>query len=98
MLHDGAPNMGQNWSKDAFAQNELVVHAARLACKFLRKNGVFVTKVFRSKDYQSLVWMLGKLFGKVETMKPLASRNQSAEIFVVCKFFKKPDKIDPRFF
>lgn len=40
--------------------------------------------------------MLNQLFNKVEATKPPSSRNVSAEIFVVCRGFKAPKRIDPR--
>jgi AdoMet-dependent rRNA methyltransferase SPB1 len=94
ILHDGAPNVGTSWDNDAFNQNLLVLHALRLAAEFLRKGGIFVTKVFRSSDYDALLRVCNSLFGFVESTKPLSSRAQSAEIFVVCGNFVGEDNVN----
>jgi len=96
VLHDGAPNVGASYDKDAYEQNEIAVHALKCATQHLKADGHFVTKVYRSRDYASFLWICQQFFEEVTAFKPKASRVQSAEIFLVCQQYKAPEKIDPR--
>ncbi|KAM7514708.1 hypothetical protein LguiA_004291 [Lonicera macranthoides] len=96
VLHDGSPNVGGAWAKEATSQNALVIDSVKLATEFLAPRGTFITKVFRSQDYSAVLYCLRQLFEKVEVDKPLASRSASAEIYVIGFRYKAPAKIDPR--
>ena len=96
VLHDGAPNVGAEFGKDAYEQNEIALHALKCATQHLRLGGTFVTKIYRSRDYASYHWLLQQLFDQVDVFKPKASRQQSAEIFLVARQYKAPAKIDAR--
>jgi AdoMet-dependent rRNA methyltransferase SPB1 len=96
VLHDGAPNVGADYAKDAYEQNEIALHALRCATQHLKRGGTFITKIYRSRDYASYHWLLQQLFQTVSAFKPKASRQQSAEIFLVAENYKAPAKLDPR--
>ncbi|CAH8469715.1 unnamed protein product [Schistosoma rodhaini] len=75
----------------------LSLNSFAIATEFLRRGGWFVTKVFRSRDYEPLKWVLSHFFRTVRAIKPEASRLESAEIFLVGQNYIAPARIDPKF-
>ncbi|XVF45304.1 hypothetical protein PTKIN_Ptkin02bG0194900 [Pterospermum kingtungense] len=91
-----APIRGAIALQQDIAKSECKSKIKRLATQFLAPKGTFVTKVFRSQDYSSVLYCLKQLFEKVEVDKPAASRSASAEIYVLGLRYKASAKIDPR--
>jgi AdoMet-dependent rRNA methyltransferase SPB1 len=88
--------IGAAYNKDAYVQNELVLAALKTATEHLVPGGSFCTKVYRSTDYNALIWVFQQLFEEVQAMKPNSSRSQSSEIFIVCLKYTAPNSIDPK--
>lgn len=89
VLSDMAPNLSGIAAADAarcLLLNEL---ALEFCLEHLKDNGVFVTKVFQGSGFSQYVETLKKHFKIVLTRKPEASRDSSAEVYMVAKHIKK---------
>jgi len=95
-LHDGSPNVGGAWSKEATTQAFLAVDSLKLVVEFLAPKGTFVSKVFWSQYYNAILYFFKQLFEKVEVIKPVSSQSTSVEIYVFGLRYKSPGNIDPR--
>jgi 23S rRNA (uridine2552-2'-O)-methyltransferase len=85
VLSDMAPNLSGIAAADAARSLDLAELAADFACKHLKPEGVFVVKAFQGSGYSQFVERLKRDFRTVTARKPAASRDTSAEIFLVAR-------------
>ncbi|MCW7556116.1 23S rRNA (uridine(2552)-2'-O)-methyltransferase RlmE [Endozoicomonas gorgoniicola] len=88
VISDMAPNMSGAQSIDQPKAMYLVELALDLARQVLRKNGVFLAKVFQGEGFEEYLKDLRSSFTKVITRKPDASRARSREVYLLAKGFK----------
>jgi 23S rRNA (uridine2552-2'-O)-methyltransferase len=83
VLSDMAPNLSGIPASDAARMANLVELAVDFAGRHLRPEGALVTKVFHGSGYSQLVALFKQRFRVVKPIKPKASRDKSAETFLV---------------
>ena len=83
MLFRSAPNLSGIASSDAARVAHLVELALDFSLKYLRPEGELVVKLFHGSGYSQLVELFKKTFRVVRPVKPKASRDRSAETFLV---------------
>jgi 23S rRNA (uridine2552-2'-O)-methyltransferase len=83
VLSDMAPNLSGIASSDSARVAHLVELAHEFALKHLRPDGALVVKLFHGSGYSQLVELFKKTFRVVRPVKPKASRDRSAETFLV---------------
>jgi 23S rRNA (uridine2552-2'-O)-methyltransferase len=83
VVSDMAPNLSGIESSDAARIAHLVELAIEFANKHLRPDGALVCKVFHGSGYSQLVELFKRNFRVVKPIKPKASRDRSAETFLV---------------
>ena len=83
VVSDMAPNLSGIESSDAARMSDLVELAVDFAVGHLHARGALVCKVFHGSGYSQLVETLKRSFRVVKPIKPKASRDRSAETFLV---------------
>jgi 23S rRNA (uridine2552-2'-O)-methyltransferase len=88
VLSDMAPNASGQPNLDHLRIVILVEAAFDFACEVLKPGGVFVAKAWQGGTERELLDRMKKRFAVVKHAKPKASRQDSAETFVVATGFK----------
>ena len=80
-----AVNTTGNKNLDSIVTGELCLEAMRFSIDFLNGNGGFISKIFMGSSFNEIVAYAKKAFKDVRIFKPLASRKDSKENFLICK-------------
>ncbi|MEO8057141.1 MAG: RlmE family RNA methyltransferase [Burkholderiales bacterium] len=83
VISDMAPNLSGIEASDAARMENLVELAVEFAQKHLTPQGALVCKVFHGSGYSQLAKLFKATFRVVKPIKPKASRDKSAETFLV---------------
>ena len=88
VLSDLSPNLTGIPFTDQARSMELTELAFEFALKHLKSEGVFLVKVFQGVGYQEFLKALRLAFEKVVVRKPDASRDESAEQYLLARGFR----------
>jgi 23S rRNA (uridine2552-2'-O)-methyltransferase len=83
VVSDMAPNLSGIASADAARVSDLIELAVDFARQHLKPEGSLVAKVFHGSAYDALVHLFRQTFRTVKVHKPKASRDRSAETFLI---------------
>jgi 23S rRNA (uridine2552-2'-O)-methyltransferase len=83
VISDMAPNLSGIASADAARVELLIELALDFAQSHLKPEGALVAKVFHGAGYDNLFRLFSQTFKLVKRLKPKASRDKSAETFLV---------------
>ena len=83
VVSDMAPNLSGIPASDAARVSHLVELAVEFATRHLKPEGALVCKCFHGSGYSQLVKLFKDHFRVVKPIKPKASRDKSAETFLV---------------
>lgn len=90
VLSDMAPNLSGIAASDAARVAHLVEVALEFALEHLTPDGALLVKLFHGSGYSQLVRLFKDHFREVRAIKPRASRERSAETFLLGRGLKKP--------
>jgi len=87
VMSDMAPNISGIKVRDQAKSMYLAELAFKVSMDLLKNKGNFVCKLFQGEGMDNFVNDVKKVFKKVKVFKPKASRQDSAEIYLIAKSF-----------
>lgn len=88
VLSDMAPTISGVKIVDDSASRELAEEALNFASRYMAPGGRIVAKLFQGSEAQNFMAEIKDRFLKVAIVKPVASRSESREIFLLADGFK----------
>ena len=88
VLSDMAVNTTGNKNLDSIQTSELCLDAMRFSKEVLKRDGVFVSKIFIGSTFNEIIDESKKIFRKNKVFKPPASRKESKESFIISSMLR----------
>lgn len=89
VLSDMAPNLSGVELADAARMEHVIELATGFAVRYLKPRGALLVKAFHGSGYSQIVEALKREFVTVAPRKPKASRDKSAETFILARGLKQ---------
>mgnify|MGYP001238078685 FL=1 len=88
VISDMAVNTTGNKNLDSIVTGELSIEALNFSTNTIKKQGSFVSKIFMGSSFNEIIKTAKKKFKEVSIYKPPASRKDSKESFIICKYLR----------
>ena len=88
VISDMAVNTTGNKNLDSINTSELCIEAMNFSKDMLKKDGKFVSKIFMGSTFNEIIKESKKIFKENKVFKPAASRKDSKESFIICKYLR----------
>ena len=85
VMSDMAVNTTGVKNLDSIQTGELCKEAMIFSKKVISSKGCFISKIFMGSTFNEIVALGKKIFKEVKVFKPLSSRKESKESFIICK-------------
>tara|TARA_B100000683_G_scaffold266825_1_gene299680 strand:+ start:162 stop:890 length:729 start_codon:yes stop_codon:yes gene_type:complete len=87
IVSDISPDITGNWDIDQAVAMTLVADVLDFSLDLLCKGGSFTSKIFQGVGVEELITAIKPYFSDVRRFSPMASRNSSSEVYLVCRNF-----------
>ncbi len=85
VMSDMAVNTTGIKNIDSIQTGELCKEAMNFSKEVISNEGLFISKIFMGGTFNEIVALGKKIFKEVKVFKPLSSRKDSKESFIICK-------------